>query len=67
MEKKAKKYDALRRGDYSGLTEKEMAEAVIDVSVQVYRADYSSIGRGRRIRMKMKMKMKSLRWSISMS
>jgi hypothetical protein len=33
MEEKARKYDALSRGDYSGLTERERAEAVIDVSV----------------------------------
>ncbi|KAI9638966.1 uncharacterized protein MKK02DRAFT_41995 [Dioszegia hungarica] len=30
MEEKARKYDALSRGDYSGLTERERAEAVID-------------------------------------
>jgi hypothetical protein len=32
MERKAKKYDAMARGDYSGMTDREMAEAVIDVS-----------------------------------
>lgn len=32
LERKAEKYDALARGDFSGMTEKEMAEAVIDVS-----------------------------------
>ncbi|RXK35450.1 hypothetical protein M231_07305 [Tremella mesenterica] len=30
MEAKAKKYEQLRRGDYSGMTERELAEAVID-------------------------------------
>lgn len=29
---KAKKYDAMRRGDYSGMTDKELAEVVVDVS-----------------------------------
>lgn len=29
---KAKKYDAIRRGDLSGLTQKEIDEGVIDVS-----------------------------------
>jgi hypothetical protein len=28
---KAKKYDALKRGDYSGMSEKEIQESVIDV------------------------------------
>lgn len=28
---KARKYEAMRRGDYSGLTEKEIAEGVLDV------------------------------------
>jgi hypothetical protein len=31
MEMKAKKYDAMRRGDYSGMNERELAEGVIDV------------------------------------
>ncbi len=32
LEAKAKKYDALKRGDLSGFTERELAEANIDVS-----------------------------------
>jgi hypothetical protein len=28
---KAEKYDAMRRGDYSALTDKELAESVVDV------------------------------------
>ena len=31
LEAKARKYEQMSRGDYSGLTEKELAEAVIDV------------------------------------
>lgn len=31
MEMKARKYEALKRGDYSGMTEKERMESVIDV------------------------------------
>ena len=38
---KAKKYDALRKGDTSGLTKKELEEGVLDVSV-----DVEGIGRG---------------------
>jgi hypothetical protein len=32
MERKAKKYEAMRKGDLSGFTEKELEESVIDVS-----------------------------------
>lgn len=28
---KARKYDAMKRGDYSGMTERELAEVVVDV------------------------------------
>jgi len=31
METKARKYEALKRGDFSGMTEKERMESVIDV------------------------------------
>jgi hypothetical protein len=31
MEAKARKYEALKRGDFSGMTEKERMESVIDV------------------------------------
>jgi len=30
---KAEKYEAMRRGDYSALTDKELAESVIDVRI----------------------------------
>ena len=30
---KARKYEAMRRGDYSALTDKELSESVIDVSL----------------------------------
>lgn len=33
MEEKAAKYDRIRRGDLSGMTEKEIKEAALDVSV----------------------------------
>lgn len=31
MEMKARKYEAFKRGDFSGMTEKERMESVIDV------------------------------------
>ena len=31
MEMKARKYEAYKRGDFSGMTEKERMESVIDV------------------------------------
>lgn len=33
MRVKAEKYEAMRRGDYSALTDKELAESVIDVRI----------------------------------
>lgn len=39
MERKAEKYDAMAKGDYSGMSRKEMAEAVIDVSSLFTSAD----------------------------
>jgi large subunit ribosomal protein L24e len=35
LEAKTRKYDALKRGDLSGFSERELAEAAIDVSVNV--------------------------------
>lgn len=40
---KAEKYAAIRHGDYSALTEKEMAESVIDVSDLVPHAKLLSL------------------------
>lgn len=31
LQAKAKRYDAMRRGDFTGMSEKEMAESAIDV------------------------------------
>jgi formylmethanofuran dehydrogenase subunit B len=39
MEMKARKYEAFKRGDFSGMTEKERMESVIDVRLP-YTARY---------------------------
>ena len=36
MEMKARKYEALKRGDFSGMTEKERMESVIDVRLLLF-------------------------------
>jgi hypothetical protein len=55
LKAKAKKYDALRRGDFSGMTEKEVEESVIDVSFILNpngsdHAVRAQMGRGRMVR-----------------
>jgi len=35
MEMKARKYEAFKRGDFSGMTEKERMESVIDVRLDL--------------------------------
>jgi large subunit ribosomal protein L24e len=35
LEAKAIKYEAMSRGDFSGLTERELAEVVVDVSLRI--------------------------------
>jgi hypothetical protein len=41
---KARKYEALKRGDYSGMTEKEIQESVIDVGIAWWTLAYSIQG-----------------------
>lgn len=41
---KARKYEALQRGDYSGMTEKEIQESVIDVGIAWWTLAYSIQG-----------------------